>query len=58
MPRFGDRAYKRKKDYSCKSGRRYSSGMRDGECMPKRKCKVRWSKKRGRCKTYDKVSKS
>ena len=50
MPRFGDRTVYRRKDYACASGRRYVDGANAGKCMAKRKCKVRWSKKRGRCK--------
>ena len=50
MPRYGDRKVARIKDYTCASGRRYADGRNSGKCMSKRKCKVRWSKKRGRCR--------
>ena len=52
MPRYGDRTVYRRKDYACASGRRYVDGANPGKCMAKRKCKVRWSKKKGRCKRY------
>jgi hypothetical protein len=57
MGRWGVRKYGRMKDYSCASGRRRTTapglvngGKKRYTCLPKGRCKVRWSKKRGRCK--------
>ena len=45
------------RDNTCSSGQRYTlaAGLVGGgkskyQCMPKGKCKIRWSKKHGRCK--------
>jgi hypothetical protein len=58
MPKWLDRKNGRVKDYSCASGRRYTTGKRAYQCMSKPKCKVRWSKKRGRCKKTQKTARS
>lgn len=50
-----NRKYERITDRTCPSGRRMYEGPRNGQCMPKRKCKVRWSPFRGRCKKTAKV---
>lgn len=51
------RKYGRMRDSTCKSGNRYTmaAGVAGGgkskfKCMPKGKCKTRWSNKYGRCK--------
>ena len=57
MARWLDRKYGRVKDYSCASGRRRTTapglvngGKKKYTCLPKGNCKVRWSRKQGRCK--------
>ncbi len=49
-----NRKYERIEDASCKSGRRVVDGSQKGRCMQKRKCKLRWSRKRGRCTMFPK----